>query len=701
MGLTRPRFEQLNTIITNFTDPISVLNKGSTQANIDIGFIFNRDGGTSSNVALFWDESANTFVTAFTTNSGISNANISIGDYTNLTVGTLYGNIGGGSVLPNVYITGSLLPAANVTYDLGSPTHKFRSAYFSGNTVYIGGESISVAPDGTWTFTSSGANVNLGAATEFNPPSANISGNVTASYFFGNGSQLSGIITSVVKIISGNSDITTYEGSNIAVSVGGVANTVVFTSSNTFIKGSLLPAANVTYDIGSPTNRFRSAYFSGNSVYIGEEAIHVAPDGTWTFTSDGHNINLGINHDFNPPSANISGNVTARYFIGSGQFLTGLPTAYSNVNVKAYTESMGFQNYGNVNVAAYVTTNGLTNYSNVNVKAYTESMGFQNYGNVNVKAYTESMGFSNYSNVNLTAYLGGAVTVGGSLTVQGNLTVQGTTTTVNSTTLDVSDLNITVAKGAATFAAANGAGLTVDGSQATLLYTSTTDSWNINKAFLSNSYINTTGNISAVSIVATNLTGTLQTASQTNITAVGTLDSLNVSGNVLAANVNATRFIGNGSQLTGINSFSNVFVTGQTPVLADSISDTLTLVGGTGISITTDADNDSVTISAVSTTGPFATDNDFGLTTDAVSTTLDLGDLITTDSATLDLGTLISADGLIYPGQLVLPSYTVSTLPSATIAAQLIYVSNETGGAVLAFSDGTNWRRVTDRAIVS
>lgn len=49
-----------------------------------------------------------------------------------------------------------------------------------------------------------------------------------------------------------------------------------------------------------------------------------------------------------------------------------------------------------------------------------------------------------------------------------------------------------------------------------------------------------------------------------------------------------------------------------------------------------------------------------------------------------------------------MPSYTVTTLPSVTTFANcLIYVSNETGGAVPAFSDGTNWRRVTDRAIVS
>ncbi len=48
-----------------------------------------------------------------------------------------------------------------------------------------------------------------------------------------------------------------------------------------------------------------------------------------------------------------------------------------------------------------------------------------------------------------------------------------------------------------------------------------------------------------------------------------------------------------------------------------------------------------------------------------------------------------------------LRSYTVAGLPSAATAGQMIYVSDETGGAVPAFSDGTNWRRVTDRAVVA
>lgn len=49
-----------------------------------------------------------------------------------------------------------------------------------------------------------------------------------------------------------------------------------------------------------------------------------------------------------------------------------------------------------------------------------------------------------------------------------------------------------------------------------------------------------------------------------------------------------------------------------------------------------------------------------------------------------------------------LPTHTVGALPdAATYPEGMIYVSNESGGAVPAFSDGTNWRRVTDRAIVS
>jgi hypothetical protein len=58
-------------------------------------------------------------------------------------------------------------------------------------------------------------------------------------------------------------------------------------------------------------------------------------------------------------------------------------------------------------------------------------------------------------------------------------------------------------------------------------------------------------------------------------------------------------------------------------------------------------------------------------------------------------------------GPFLVQGYAVANLPDATEwgssddFTSLIYIYDETGGATLAFSDGTNWRRVQDRAIVS
>lgn len=54
-----------------------------------------------------------------------------------------------------------------------------------------------------------------------------------------------------------------------------------------------------------------------------------------------------------------------------------------------------------------------------------------------------------------------------------------------------------------------------------------------------------------------------------------------------------------------------------------------------------------------------------------------------------------------------IPTYAKADLPDAATNFQaddfssLIYVSDDVGGAVPAFTDGTNWRRCTDRAVIS
>lgn len=66
-------------------------------------------------------------------------------------------------------------------------------------------------------------------------------------------------------------------------------------------------------------------------------------------------------------------------------------------------------------------------------------------------------------------------------------------------------------------------------------------------------------------------------------------------------------------------------------------------------------------------------------------------------------GRYVSMDGsTITAGPINLASYTVATVPTASdFTGSIIYVSDETGGATPAFSDGTDWRRTADRAVIS
>ena len=73
----------------------------------------------------------------------------------------------------------------------------------------------------------------------------------------------------------------------------------------------------------------------------------------------------------------------------------------------------------------------------------------------------------------------------GLVVIAGDLQVDGTTTTINSTTMTVDDKNIVLASGAGNSAAADGAGLTIDGASATMLYTHATTSIDFNKTIKS------------------------------------------------------------------------------------------------------------------------------------------------------------------------------------------------------------------------
>jgi hypothetical protein len=160
-----------------------------------------------------------------------------------------------------------------------------------------------------------------------------------------------------------------------------------------------------------------------------------------------------------------------------------------------------------------------------------------------------------FNNATLTGYLRGPSTFTidpaahgddtGTVVIAGNLTVQGVTTTVNSTTVEVADLNITVAKNATTAAQANGAGLTVAGpaTAATLTYTSADDRWNLNKDLnVGRVYGNVTGALTGNASTATALaTGrTISLTGDVTYTSGSFDGTANVTGTATLANTAVT-----------------------------------------------------------------------------------------------------------------------------------------------------------------
>ena len=172
------------------------------------------------------------------------------------------------------------------------------------------------------------------------------SGNIYASYFVGNGSQLTGVVASgnSTAIANGSSNVNIQTaGGNVSVSVGGTSDSVVFGSASTVFKGNLLPAANVAFSLGSPTAQFNDLYLSNSTIYLGNASIsanataiimtnesgqQTAITGGGTVTAYG-NSNVASYLASGTDTSNIitTGNVQGTYLLGNGAFISGLPAS--------------------------------------------------------------------------------------------------------------------------------------------------------------------------------------------------------------------------------------------------------------------------------------------------------------------------------------------------------------------------------------
>jgi len=274
-------------------------------------------------------------------------------------------------------------------------------------------------------------------------------------------------------------------------------------------------------------------------------------------------------------------------------------------------------------INAFTNAIDITIGKNLDGQTLIDSANTKTAGNLTVQSTEKSTNASTGALV-----VGGGVGVGGNLNVAGdvvitgNLQVDGAVTSVNTTTLDVEDLNITVAKGAASAAAANGAGLTVDGANATFTYANADDSWNLNKLLNGTSLELANGATVGETLSARDINSTVigNTAP-----AAGTFTQINATQNVSAAvsgsiALNANTAFTIVSTTTGtIDNFNIGATTAGTGAFT-----ALTSTGNTSLGLTTaGAINNTPIGNATASTGAFTTLTASGVTqiTDATAAT--------------------------------------------------------------------------------
>ena len=214
----------------------------------------------------------------------------------------------------------------------------------------------------------------------------------------------------------------------------------------------LLPLADSTYDLGSPTKKWKDLHLSGNSIFLG------------TITLKDSNGQLSVSGSGGTAAVNLSANTTSDLNEGSNlYYLTS--RADSDFDVRLATKSTTDLSEGS---NLYYTT--ARNDSDTN--AYIA--GNRTYGNITTTGYIAGP-------ANLTIDPAGVGDNTGKVIIAGDLQVDGTQTIVNSTTVSINDKNIILADSAADSAAANGAGITVEGANALIQYNATTDTWDLNK----------------------------------------------------------------------------------------------------------------------------------------------------------------------------------------------------------------------------
>jgi hypothetical protein len=294
--------------------------------------------GIDGNLIVPGNVSATTFVGSgalLTSLPGYAYGNVNVAAYLNATGYNLYSNVNvanylttatittTGNITAGNLITGGAFYVANIT-TTGASGNISGANYITANVILTNGGYGNIS------------NVaNLQANTVL------VSGNITATYFLGNGALLTGIVAgSSYSNVQVATYLPTYAGTvsaSLVNSSGNILSTGLSVFGNTRIGSLATPGAEHT--------------IIGN--------VSVSGAGTEYFNIGG-NI-MAIQASFG--SINTTGNITAQNLIGNISITGNVTGTSANVTLQAGAYTSVFDNQGNVRLpTAYVTGNVTANY---------------------------------------------------------------------------------------------------------------------------------------------------------------------------------------------------------------------------------------------------------------------------------------------------------------------------------------------------
>ena len=483
---------------------------------------------------------------------------------TGFTFDTVSGNL---AVPGSGIFTGSLLPSANIIYDLGNTTNRWNDLYLSGTTIYIGNSTISTA----------GANL---VFTNGNGGQFVLSGNAnTTSFSSANGSSVLTLReTDITFTANGNANIFKITGTGVNVagtlsSTGNAAVSGILTDNYYYANGQPLDVG------GNPGGSNTYVQFNNNGEF----------GGSANFTFNSSTNALTVTGNIAASNANLGNIVTANYLVSnSGCVLVG------NGAIAVIGNAAGLFNSGITDINLGLVANVVVGSTTGNVTIQGNLIANNNVtvtGNVSGNLLTGTLTTQAQPNITSTGTLA-------SLSVTGNVTSGNVSTTgnVDSGNLNSSFLSITgnitsgniSASGNINSANLNSSFLSVNGNinSGNISASGNIDSGNLNSSFLSitgninSGNVSASGNISSGNLSASflSISGNINSG---NLSVSGNVDSGNLNSSFLSitGNINSGNLSASGNISSGNLSASGNISSGNLSVTANVSSGNISATG--------------------------------------------------------------------------------------------------------------------------